>query len=81
MRSRTTRSMRSRPNAEGVLDQLAVGADAAVAEVVDVVLRPMPLLCSMRWPTMAAMSSLLIVRSVGRLMPMHGNADSFLLSL
>ena len=37
MRSRTTRSMRSRPIAELVLDQLAHGAHAAVAQVVDVV--------------------------------------------
>ena len=36
IRSRTTRSMRDRPT-DLVLDQLADGADAAVAEVVDVV--------------------------------------------
>ena len=62
MRSWTTRSMRSRPIAELVLDQLADGADAAVAEVVDVVLGCSPRLHSMSWPTMAAMSSRVIVR-------------------
>ena len=37
MRSRTTRSIRLRPGAQLVLDQLADLANAAVAEVVDVV--------------------------------------------
>ena len=46
---------------EGVLDQLAVGADAAVAEVVDVVARPRPLLLD-QVADDAAMSSRLIVR-------------------
>ena len=37
MRSRTTRSMRRQTGADLVLDELADGADATVAEVVDVV--------------------------------------------
>ncbi len=37
MRSRTTRSMRRKANAELVLDELANRANATVAEVVDVV--------------------------------------------
>jgi hypothetical protein len=65
MRSRTTRSMRKQAHAEGVLDQLAVGADAAVAEVVDVVAAADAVV---ELDEVAddgeAMSSLLIVRSV-----------------
>ena len=72
-------------DAERVLDQLAVGADAAVAEVVDVVLGWRPLLDSMRWPTIAAMSSRVIVRcgvSRGSSMPIRAaTASSFLLNL
>jgi hypothetical protein len=44
MRSRTTRSMRSRPMRSLILDQLAHRLDAAVAQVVNVVGRPSPLL-------------------------------------
>jgi hypothetical protein len=42
IRSRTTRSMPEEADPERVLDQLAVGPDAAVAEVVDVVLLAEP---------------------------------------
>ena len=72
IRSLTTRSMRSRPMRNCVLDQLAVGADAAVAEVVDVVRLARPLLSSISWPTMAAMSSRLIVAArAGSSMPIR----------
>ena len=85
IRSRTTRSMRSRPIRNGVLDQLAVGADAAVAEVVDVVLGMRGRGCSsMRWPTIAAMSSRVIVRLLARQLDAHAGrrrASSFLLNL
>ena len=68
---------------ERVLDQLAVGADAAVAEVVDVVLGVQAAVASIRLPTIAAMSSRVIVRpSRGSSMPMRAaTASSFLLNL
>ena len=70
-------------DAEGVLDELAVRADAAIAEVVDVVGGASPRLNSMRWPTIAAMSSRVMVRSSRRSsMPIRpATASSFLLNL
>ena len=68
---------------ERVLDQLADRADAAVAEMVDVVRRGQAALSSIRWPTIAAMSSRVIVRcSRGSSMPIRRRrASSFLLNL
>jgi hypothetical protein len=48
------------PDPEGVLDELA-GPDAPVAEMVDVVLGMSPRL-RVRWPTIAAMSSRVIIQ-------------------
>ena len=83
MRSLTTRSMRSRPTRNCVLDQLAVGADAAVAEVVDVVRAAEAVVeLDQVADDRRDVLRLLIVRSVGGSMPIRlGDGASFLLSL
>ena len=62
MRSLMTRSMRSRPDAELLLDQLADGAHAAVAEVVDVVRLALAVVQSTMLAMIATRSSLVRMR-------------------
>ena len=59
IRSCTTRSMRSRPDTQLVLDQLTDGLDPAVAQVIDVVRELPPLFID-------DVSSMTRIRSIGQ---------------
>ncbi len=83
MRSLTTRSMRSRPMRKAFWMSSPLARMRRLPRWSMSSAWPRSLLSSMRWPTMAAMSSRVMVRSVrGSSMPIRAaTASSFLLTL